>query len=194
MASRNPRLRTDARPNRLDWPRWKHVAISAFILFHLVAITCWSVPINSLLIPKCKQLIGHYMLWSGLFQGWDMFAPDPSKLNCYVVAEIKYRDGQTRLWKFPRMQELGYVERYFRERFRKFSTEYLRTDDHAAMWPEAARYVARVNSSASNPPVSVSLIRYWSEIGPQEPGKVYKPGLWYQYTFFTYPVKPADLQ
>ena len=54
------------------------VVINAFILFHLLAIACVAMPASSFPLEICRELIGPYMLWSGLFQQWDMFAPDPT--------------------------------------------------------------------------------------------------------------------
>lgn len=175
-------------------PGWKRIAISVFLLFHLAAITSWCLPINSLLIDRWKQVIRPYMLWAGLYQAWDMFAPDPVKLNSYVEAEITFDDGSTRVWSIPRMNEIGYVDRYFKERYRKFSTEYLRMDSHSALWPDAARYIARVNRNPSKRPIAVRLIRYWSEINAPGPGGVYQPGPWNHWIYFTYLVKPGDLE
>ncbi len=90
----------DPRPIPLS-NTWKRTAISAFILFHLVVIASWCLPINSLLNDRWKQTIGPYVRWSGLFQAWDMFAPDPAKLNSYVSAEITFHDGSTRAWAVP---------------------------------------------------------------------------------------------
>ena len=174
--------------------KWKHVLISAFLLFHLVAFASWSLPVNSLLNNRLKAAIKPYMLWSGLFQTWQMFAPDPERVNSFVHAEITMRDGSTRLWSLGRMNEIGYVDRYFKERYRKFSTEYLRIDEYSALWPDAARYIARANRSPSNPPVAVRLVRSWSEINPPGPNGEYQPAPWKQYTYFVYAPQPGDLQ
>jgi len=134
------------------------------------------------------------MLWSGLFQAWDMFAPDPLKLNSYIDAEVWFREGSARVWSFPKMHEIGYVDRYFKERYRKFSTEYLRMDSHSALWPDAARYIARLNRNSANPPTGVRLIRSWSEMKAPGPGGRYQPSPWQHYTYFTYVVQPGDLE
>ena len=169
--------------------------ISAFILFHILAFVGWSVPVNSPLVNAFRQAIRPYMLWSGLFQAWDMFAPDPSRLNGYVEAEIDFRDGETRFWKAPRMDELGFIERYYRERYRKFVNEHLRIDGDAALWPDAARHLARLyHSNPANPPVTVRLIRYWSVILPPGPNAEYSAMPWERYTYFTYAVTPEDLR
>jgi hypothetical protein len=173
------------------WGRW---ALTAFLVFHLVAITSWCLPLNSVLNDRWKQAIRPYMLWTGLFAAWDMFAPNPATLNSYIDAQITFRDGTAKTWSVPRMHEIGYVDRYFKERYRKFSTEYLRMDSYNIMWPDAARYIARVNSTPGNPAVAVTLIRSWSEINPPSPTGQYVPSPWNHFPFFTYQVQPGDLQ
>jgi hypothetical protein len=122
-----------------------------------------------------------------------MFAPNPSSLNCYVGAQIFYRDGHTSLWSFPRMEELGIIDKYFKERYRKYTNDNLRLDSDAAAWPDAARYVARVNNSPANPPVAVNLVRYWSIVPPPTANGLYDAPPWQQYAFFHYQVAPGDL-
>ncbi len=138
-------------------------------------------------------MIVPYMAWSGLFQKWDMFAPNPSMLNNYMTADITYADGHTATWSFPRMEELGLVDKYVKERYRKFANDNLRLDAFSVLWPDAARYIARVNKvQASNPPVAIDLIRHWSVVQP--PGSVSATGPWNQFKFFHYAVQPGDLQ
>src|SRR5262249_15294639 len=104
------------------------------------------------------------------------------------------QDGSHRIWAMPKMDDLGYVERYFKERYRKYSTEYLRMDSYAALWPDAARYIARLHRGSPSPPAVVRLIRSWSEINPPAPDGSYKPGPWRSYAYYVYLVQPGDLQ
>ncbi len=131
-----------------------------------------------------------YMYWSGLSQGWGMFAPEPLSVNSHLEAEITYRDGRASVWKFPMPQHFGYVQRYFKERDRKWATDYVRQDANAVLWPDAARYIARRNNDPKNPAVTVKLVRYWSQIAPPKSGQ---PEPWNRYVFFTYTVMPGDL-
>lgn len=160
--------------------------VSAFILTHLVIFALWSLPLPLSLVGGFREAVRPYLWWSGLFQQWDMFAPSPMTINGYVEADVVFRDGATRTWTFPRMEKLGLVDRLFRERYRKYVNDYMRTDEYAALWPDAARYVARANRQPANPPIAVVLYRYWSEIGPQ-------PVPWMRYRFYVYAVKPGDL-
>jgi hypothetical protein len=174
-------------------PAVKQTAISAFLLFHIAAITSWCLPGDSALLVKCRDVFRPYMLLSGLFQGWDMFAPTPKNINGYVEAAIVLNDGQVRAFRFPRMEQLGFGERYYRERYRKF-VENLREDKNSALWPDAARYIARRNASPANPPKFVILIRYWSDIVPRDSKTAPRREDLRAHIFFEYSVKPEDLQ
>ncbi|HXS96060.1 MAG TPA: hypothetical protein VN736_15750 [Candidatus Limnocylindrales bacterium] len=177
---------------RRQWP-YARIVISAFIAFNLFAITCWCVPLDTPLVVACRNMVRPYMLYFGLFQKWDMFAPDPTKLNSYIDAVVTYRDGQTSKWGFPRMEELGIVDKYFEERYRKYMNDNLRLDTNSGLWPDAARYIARANNRAGDPPVLVTLVRHWSIVPP--PGPDGEPGYvpWSQFEFFHYTVAPGDL-
>ena len=64
----------------------------------------------------------------------------------------------------------------------------------AALWPDAARYVARINDDPMHHSVSVKLFRYCEDIQlpgakPAANSETIKPE-----DFFTYEVKPGDLQ
>jgi hypothetical protein len=178
---------------RLPQQKIKHVAINGFLLFHIFAITCWCIPIDSPLIANIRYLVRPYMLWSGLFQGWDMFAPSPRNINSYLESVVIFNDGRTQTWKFPRMEKLGFMERDFKERYRKFA-ENVQNDSNSALWPDVARRIARLHNSASNPPALVLLIRYWFEIKPPGSSAVYHPEPLHANIFFEYNVKPNDLQ
>jgi hypothetical protein len=121
-----------------------------------------------------------------------MFSPNPKAVNAYLEATIIYTDGSTGLWVFPRMELLSFTERYYRERYRKFE-ETLLDSKFSALWPDAARHVARLNSNPSNPPQTIMLLVRWSNI-VQHPDDTFERTPWDAYVFFTYAVKPEDLQ
>ncbi len=173
-------------------PKLLQAAISVFLLFHIVAITCWSVPLDTPLLAAIRGLVRPYMLWSGLFQSWDMFAPSPRSVNAYVQGVVITKDGRLHTWKFPRMEQLSFTERYDKERYRKF-VESLQDDRNSALWPDVARYLAHPYKDPANPPEIVMLIRYWSDIVPQADGS-YHPAPERAHIFFEYRVKPGDIQ
>ncbi len=177
-------------------PRWMPkaaiVAINLFLIFHIVAIACWCVPLNLPPILLCRKLVRPYFLWAGLFQAWDMFAPTPWPANSYVEATVIYKDGSRTTWPFPRMEQLSLTDRYFKERYRKFS-EVIQIDDNDALWPDVARHIARLNSTPSNPAKTIILIRWYSVIIPRPDGS-YQPEPWDRHVLLGYGVRPEDLK
>jgi hypothetical protein len=169
----------------------KRGAISIFILFHLIAITCWAVPATFPPLAVIRELVRPYMQWTGLFQAWDTFAPNPKSINIYVKTAVITRDRHIHVWAFPRMEELSYGERYREERYRKFA-EVLPEPVNAILWPDALKRLAWQFNSPTDPPDEVMLIKFQSDIKPGtderlEPAP--KPTV-----FFEDYVQPGDLK
>lgn len=173
--------------------------ISFFVVIHMSAITASAWPDGgSTLRHRLLEVCDPYLNGLALAQKWNMFAPQPPTDNFDIVATITYRDGSSTTWTFPRMQDLSYSERCHRERYRKWR-EFVRTDAWSALWPDAARWIARKGfREAANPPVTVVLTRWWSPIPPPHDGAI-EPGLQpcdrdHSYAFFTLNVVAEDLK
>jgi hypothetical protein len=129
-----------------------------------------------------------------------MFAPEPSSLNAFIRAEVRFKDGTTGFFDLPRMSKLSLVDRYLKERYRKWAIDNLRSDDYKSYWPAAASYVAReANHNSAVPPVEVSLWRYWTMV--ENPYKKFVPvGYRIQdeklekFKFYTQAIKEEDLK
>ena len=170
-------------------PRWVRLLLNAFILWNLFAVTIWLLP-ACVLRQTCVSWVSPYMEFTGLAQNWNMFSPNPSDLDLYWEARIRYQDGQTRSWEFPRMTDLGYFDRYRRERFRKL-VEFANPDTSRMVWPSLARYAARTNNSdPHNAPVSVELVRHFRTVPP--PGGSFGP--FRTFSFFKTAISPEDLK
>jgi hypothetical protein len=159
----------DKRSNRDDVPKANtkgplQGVISAFILFHLVAITCWALPVNWRFVVGIRQITRPYMLWTGLFQTWDMFAPNPLPTNIYIKAFV-VTEHHIHVWSFPRMDQLSFGQRYEKERYRKF-VENMLLDQNADLLPDVVRHIARFYNDPSDPPQKVMLIKFQSDISP----------------------------
>lgn len=144
---------------------WRRGAVNVFILFHLIAITCWALPVNWLPVVAVRALVRPYMLWTGLFQSWDAFAPNPPETSTYFKAVVITKH-HVHVWDFPRMEELSFGQRYEKERYRKFQENMLR-DQSAPTLPDIVRHIARYYDDTSDPPQKVMLIRYQSDITPE---------------------------
>jgi hypothetical protein len=181
-----------ARPRASLVQRTKRLGINLFIGFHLVAIACWCAPLDNPLIPLCRNLVQPYFLWSGLFQSWDMFAPVPKGVNTHIEATMLYKDGSRTTWTYPRMEQMSLTEKLFKERYRKFADNFQR-DELDELRLDAARHIARLNSSAQNPVKTVILIQSFSLIVPRPDGTCV-PAPWDSNILLGYGVRPEDLK
>jgi hypothetical protein len=184
-------LRLKLQLSQPEMEKAKYFAINAFLLFHIVAIACWCLPIDSPRVVFCTDLVGPYFRWAGLFQVWNMFSPLPKSANTYVEATVIHQDGSKTVWTFPRMEQLTLTERLFKERYRKFAEELAR-DENDALLSDAARHIARLNS-ATDPAKTVILVQKFSFIVPR-PDASYVPEPWDQHVLYGYGVKPGDLK
>lgn len=158
-------------------------AISIFILFNMIAILSWAIPLNVAPLPQIKEIVRPYLLWTGLFQTWDFFAPNPRPVNSYIQAVAVSQNHHMRVFNFPRMEQLSYAKRYREERYRKFA-EVLADPQYGAMWPDVARHVARLLDNSTDHPQMVILMKFQAPIKygvtpAQEP--VPKPEFFYEY-------------
>jgi hypothetical protein len=171
--------------------RVPHVAVNIFILFHLIAITAWALPVNFSAVRDLREIIRPYMLWTGLYQSWDMFAPNPKSIDAYIKAVVFTQDRHMKVWTFPRMEELSFRERYPKERYRKFA-EMLPDQKNEALWPGVAAHVARLFNNPIDPPDKVVLIEFRADIKPgadESSAPVPAPNVFYEGY-----VEPGDLR
>jgi hypothetical protein len=170
----------------------KRAAINAFLIFHILAITCWCLPLETPLLPLVRNLVRPYLIWSGLFQSWDMFAPVPKAANTFLEAEVIYKDGSSETWTFPRMEKLSLTEKYFKERYRKFADS-LQVEENDPLLVDAARYIARQHNSPGKPVKTIILVQKWSYIVPHADGTC-TTDPWEQHILLGYGVRPEDVK
>ncbi len=166
--------------------------ITGFVLFHLLGMFCWALPIDLPLIQALKNFLHPYFSLCNLDQTWNMFAPDPLVANSYELAQITFEDGSLSIWSFPRMEDLSLLDRYKKERYRKFTNDWLWREQHSELWPDTAHYIAREASKSLKRPSSIRLIRYSSAI--PSPGSPKTALRWKQYIVFNYQVDESDLR
>ena len=61
----------------MNW-RWtaRRLVISAFVLFHLAALSLWTMP-DYAIKSRFQGPFRYYVLPLGVWQWWAIFAPDP---------------------------------------------------------------------------------------------------------------------
>lgn len=181
-----------AKPRAARWGRIQRLAINAFLIVHLLAITCWALPFTDPLVAVCRNLVRPYVLWAGLFQSWDMFSPNPKSANSYVEAIVLYEDGDTRNVALPRMELLPLADRYIKERYRKF-VDNLTDDRDAPLRPDAARFIARANNDRPVPVKMVFLVRHWSNNVIWQDGSFDRTP-WDAHVFYSDKISAGDLK
>jgi hypothetical protein len=182
----------DERPARA-----KKALIHAFVLFHLTAVVVWSLSGSPLRAPLEKKLhprFARYMQPLGLWQSWIMFAPNPAMANAYLEAEVTFRDGSRATWPFPRMEKLGYVERFRRERYRKWANEriiFMFGKADPVLGEAAAKFAVRqLGGGAGKPLQTVELVQYRADIPAPHNRRIEpyerEPAGWERHTVLTY--------
>lgn len=174
----------------------RRAATNAFIAFHLVAVAVFVSPGRTPLLDAAARLVQPYLAFTGLWQYWDMFAPEPAYVNFRVEARVTFRDGTSTLWLFPGPEGKGPIAAYRMERLRKWR-DAIRVDENEEVWPDTARWVARVFANPANPPAKIELIRRWEDVPAPASGdyQAIEPAAYAEsFTFFAYDVSPEDLE
>lgn len=152
--------------------RVKRWAISAFLLLHLAALAVWNFP-NCAIRARLLPTFATYMLPTGLWQNWTMFAPDPMRHAFMLQALAVDRNGVMHEYAFPRLCDVSIWRAIPRVRHSKYPT-YLAVDDYASHREMAARHVVRALGLPPEAfPVDVELQYLVKEAPP--PGQVPDP-------------------
>jgi hypothetical protein len=128
-----------------------------------------------------------------------MFSPNPMSINAYLEAEMVMADGTHKTWVFPRMDRMGLFDKFRYERYRKWAIDRVRLDAYSGIWPETARYIARLYyDDPAGPPKEISLVRHWRTIKPPTQlwipiGKEDEMLSEEKYTFYHYNVRKEDI-
>ncbi len=174
-----------AKPER-NAPIW----VKFFVLFHVIAITVWALPqppdtkktdrlpwynTQRLLVFNQEHLhnfplISDYVLVTGFWQYWDMFAPNPVQRDQWCDADVVYKNGQTKKYQYPRIFDLPIPTKYIKERYRKFY-ERAQDSNYAFLWARSAQNIALLNyDDPNNPPVEIRMHRHYQWVAA--PGKL----------------------
>lgn len=111
-------------------------------------------PLKSAILPFISPIIAA----TGIGQSWSVFSPDVREANYHETALIAFDDGLLKLYEFPRMQKLDYLERFRCEKFRKIFFDCMPWPEYKQFLPDFAQWVADSNQRANNQVQMVSLI------------------------------------
>jgi hypothetical protein len=142
----------------LDW-RWtaRRLAISAFVLFHLSAISIWTLPACAIK-DRFSEPYRYYVLPLGIWQWWAIFAPNPVRENQLLEAEVIDAKGLRHIHEFTKIGDLSWWERIARYRHPKFTGNMIQGGEYDRLREFAARHVVRQLGLGDDAfPLTVSL-------------------------------------
>lgn len=119
---------------------------------------------------RLRRVIDPVLDKSGLWQGgWELFAPEPDRVNVMVTAVVTYVDGTSRVWRSPDWTSMTPWEKFRHFRFMEY-VDGVRRDAASGAWGALARHAAWEVGGAE-PPASVALWRHWTVIAAPDSRK-----------------------
>lgn len=162
-------------------------AITGLIIFILLTLLASNLPASSLQ-SWFETLVRPIRNGLGLDQAWGVFAPDPRSTVYDLKARIRFDDGTTVIWRWPKNDP--FISEYRDYHWQKYA-EQVRLDDDNFLWQPLAVWLARTHDSARRHPTEITLIRLWSDLNP--PGEHPDRSPWHSYEYFTLQVGPSLL-
>ena len=173
---------------RLERSGVGQLLISIFVVVTIAGIVM-TTSSDSELKSQFVRVGQPYLNALGLDQSWNVFAPDPRQKVIDVEGRVRFADGSTSTWKYPRRDP--FVGVYSDYRWRKW-TEWVTSDAYRDLWKPAAAYIARQEASAGRRPVSVTLVRRSRGMIP--PGTNRPEQIWEESSYYTLEVTPEILE
>src|ERR1700677_1715516 len=107
-----------APPLKIPFSKYTKLTVWALLLTYFVSVFIWispEGPFKEAMLYFIKPLIGA----TSIGQSWAVFAPEVRDDNYHETALICFEDGSVKIYEFPRMEKLDYLQRFRREKFRK---------------------------------------------------------------------------
>jgi hypothetical protein len=140
--------------SRIVW----RLLISAFVIFHLTAVLVWMVP-NCVIKQRLTLPLAFYMLPTGNWQYWGMFAPNPLRDTITLEALVVDAKGILHVFDFPKEQDFPKWKSFFLFRHSKYAANFALKDDFASSREFGARYAVRqLKIPADSFPVEVQIV------------------------------------
>ena len=136
----------------------RRMLISAFVVGHLGAVTLWVLP-DCPIKARAMPTLAWYMLPTGQWQYWGMFAPDPIRDTATLEAVAVDARGMIHTFAFPRESDMSPWAASLHYRHAKYSANYALKDDFGASREFGARHVIRqLGLTAEVFPVDVQFV------------------------------------
>jgi hypothetical protein len=163
---------------------------------YLVAALSWTMPKAYFpLKDELNAVISTPMVFFNIWQSWEMFAPNPRGDDIWTDVVYTRSDGQEGRWILTKMSDMPWIERWQKERWRKYFNDHLRTDGAKFLWKPFAEFTAARLKSESVDATTITLRRWWRPAG-HPVSRSLKPGVrvdpWNHYDFYKWHKSPEE--
>ena len=134
----------------------KRLAVSAFLIAHLAALGIWNLPACALK-DRCLGYCSYYMMPTGLWQFWGMFAPEPVKDTAVLEALVTDAKGLLHEYPFPATEGMSPWRAALDYRMAKLETNAAPEELRATREMIARHAVRGLRLAAADFPVDVRL-------------------------------------
>lgn len=174
------------------WRKYRKEILTLFICYNVISVG-FHLCAPGLFRDRVLGALNPYLWYTGLWQDFCVFVPNPKDYNVHLTANVHFKGGQIMEYKFPNPADDNQFKRMTTERYRKWVHDNVNAPVYKVWWPDTCKWIARkYKMDAANPPIKVELIRHWTDILP--PGSPSPVGPSHVLNFYTYELRAGDLQ
>jgi hypothetical protein len=133
------------------------VLASTYLLFALA----WTLPSIGLGTQFLKSWATDTFTIFSLTQSWRMFAPNPGTNDFYISLKYTKKDGTKGEWLLSKMDEYSYLERYEKDRWRKYFNDYIVSDKYVYYWGSILKWGVKKLEKKGEKIEKIELWRHW---------------------------------
>ena len=145
------------------WQSHRHLLISAFLLCYIYAVGLTLCP-RSIWKDHLQAPVRPALRYLGLWQNYVTFAPAPVSKSIALDAVVRYADGTTKIWNYPRAEDEKGLDRFVKDKYRRLLYTHFLVDQR--LWPAIARFAARQCDTPEKHPVAVDLVKHITPVPP----------------------------
>jgi hypothetical protein len=120
------------------WPRLRLISVNVFIATIVFIVLIDTLPQT----PKAvRTALTPLLIRLGINQGeWNLFAPEPDRVNTRWRVEITYRDGERRVWRGPDWAKVSPWQKWVQHRHVEWLDHVM---NNGPAWEPWCRWLAR---------------------------------------------------
>lgn len=142
----------------------KKIFINVSIISYLTLIMLHGLPLEALIFKKAKTHTSSVVMGLGIWQGWNMFAPNPLRFDVDIYARLYYKDGSIAIKNIEESLEENILFTFRRARWTKWAKDNVRQTSHDVLWKPTLKYMVDKYAQKGNPIFKAELFRKYIEV------------------------------